>query len=222
MAVSQEKIVLLIAIVLFCVFSFFLKGFLSSGNLIALVRSVSTLGILGVGMALARDRARDRSDDRRDLRDVGRLDAPPRQWRRLDPARHAAGLSVCVGGGRDQRRADRLCRDPRSLRDSGHGLAGLWLRALRPRAALRRLHARQRLRHRLDRRRIRLGRADANPVFRACRPARFLVPALHQAGAVHLCDRRQFRGGAYFGRAGASGHRPAICACPRRSPTSPA
>jgi ribose transport system permease protein len=52
MAVSQEKIVLLIAIVLFCVFSFFLKGFLSSGNLIALVRSVATLGILGVGMAL--------------------------------------------------------------------------------------------------------------------------------------------------------------------------
>jgi ribose transport system permease protein len=52
MAVSQEKIVLLIAIALFCMFSFFLRGFLSSGNLIALVRSVATLGILGVGMAL--------------------------------------------------------------------------------------------------------------------------------------------------------------------------
>jgi ribose transport system permease protein len=50
-AFSQEKIVLLIAIALFCVFSFILRGFLSSGNLLALVRSVSTLGILGVGMA---------------------------------------------------------------------------------------------------------------------------------------------------------------------------
>jgi ribose transport system permease protein len=48
---SQEKIVLLIAIVLFCVFSLFLNGFISAGNLITLVRSVSTLGILGVGMA---------------------------------------------------------------------------------------------------------------------------------------------------------------------------
>ena len=49
---SQEKIVLLIAVVLFCVFSVFLNGFVSSGNLLALVRSVSTLGILGVGMAI--------------------------------------------------------------------------------------------------------------------------------------------------------------------------
>src|SRR5277367_1023906 len=51
-AVSQEKIVLLIAAVLFLVFSVFLRGFLSSGNLITLVRGVSTLGILGVGMAI--------------------------------------------------------------------------------------------------------------------------------------------------------------------------
>ncbi|HXT06094.1 MAG TPA: ABC transporter permease [Roseiarcus sp.] len=50
--VSQEKIVLLTAIVLFCVFSLFLKGFLSSGNLLTLVRGVSVLGILGVGMAM--------------------------------------------------------------------------------------------------------------------------------------------------------------------------
>ena len=49
---NQERIVLLIAFVLFCLFSIFLNGFLSSGNLLALVRSVSTLGILGVGMAI--------------------------------------------------------------------------------------------------------------------------------------------------------------------------
>src|SRR5450631_4504865 len=52
LAVSQEKIVFLTGIALFIVFSVFLKGFLTSGNLITLVRGVSTLGILGVGMAI--------------------------------------------------------------------------------------------------------------------------------------------------------------------------
>ena len=52
LAFSQEKIVFLTAIALFLVFSVFLKGFLTSGNLITLVRGVSTLGILGVGMAI--------------------------------------------------------------------------------------------------------------------------------------------------------------------------
>ncbi len=50
-SISQEKIVLLIAVLLFCVFSVSLKGFVSSGNLLTLLRSVSTLGILGIGMA---------------------------------------------------------------------------------------------------------------------------------------------------------------------------
>src|ERR1700729_1617405 len=49
---TQEKIVLLIALALFCTFSFTLSGFLTSANLLTLVRSVSTLGILGVGMAV--------------------------------------------------------------------------------------------------------------------------------------------------------------------------
>jgi ribose transport system permease protein len=52
LAASQERIVLLTAIALFLVFSFSLKGFLSSGNLVTLVRGVATLGILGVGMAI--------------------------------------------------------------------------------------------------------------------------------------------------------------------------
>ena len=51
-SLSQEKIVFSIAIALFCAFSLFLHGFISAGNLLSLVRSVSTLGILGVGMAL--------------------------------------------------------------------------------------------------------------------------------------------------------------------------
>ena len=37
---------------MFCVFSLFLNGFLTAGNLITLVRSVSVLGILGIGMAI--------------------------------------------------------------------------------------------------------------------------------------------------------------------------
>ena len=49
---TQEKIVLLIAVALFVGFSIFLKGFLSSGNLVTLVRGVAILGILGVGMAI--------------------------------------------------------------------------------------------------------------------------------------------------------------------------
>jgi ribose transport system permease protein len=52
LAVSQEKIVFLMAIALFVVFSISLRGFLTSGNLITLVRGVATLGILGVGMAI--------------------------------------------------------------------------------------------------------------------------------------------------------------------------
>ena len=43
---------LLTAAALFCVFSVFLKGFLSAGNMVTLVRGVATLGILGVGMAI--------------------------------------------------------------------------------------------------------------------------------------------------------------------------
>ena len=82
--------------------------------------------------------------------------------------------------------------------------------------ALRGLYARERLEHRLDRRRLCVRSADADPVFRAGRFARVRLPAVHQTRAVHLRDRRQFRGGAHFRRAGASDHRPAICAYRRR------
>ncbi len=43
---------LLTAVALFCLFSIFLRGFLSAGNMVTLVRGVATLGILGVGMAI--------------------------------------------------------------------------------------------------------------------------------------------------------------------------
>ena len=49
---SQERIVFLLAAILFLVASFSLKGFFTPDNLVAIVRSVSVLGILAVGMAI--------------------------------------------------------------------------------------------------------------------------------------------------------------------------
>lgn len=49
---NQEQIVFLLTVLVFLVFSFLLDGFLTVGNLINLMRSVSVLGILSVGMAI--------------------------------------------------------------------------------------------------------------------------------------------------------------------------
>lgn len=49
---SQEQIVLLVVVALFVVFGILLDGFLAADNLLNLVRSVSSLGILGVAMAV--------------------------------------------------------------------------------------------------------------------------------------------------------------------------
>lgn len=49
---TQERIVLLLAVSLFLVFSVFLGGFASRENVLSLVRSVSVLGVLGLAMAL--------------------------------------------------------------------------------------------------------------------------------------------------------------------------
>lgn len=50
--VTQEQIVLAVTALLFVLLSVFLRGFFSSGNLLSLLRSVSVLGILGIGMAV--------------------------------------------------------------------------------------------------------------------------------------------------------------------------
>lgn len=50
---TQERIVLIIAIALFVAFSVTLNGFIDPSNLLSLVQNVSILGILGVGMAIA-------------------------------------------------------------------------------------------------------------------------------------------------------------------------
>jgi len=49
---NQERIVLALAVMLFLVASVSLRGFFAADNLVAMVRSVSVLGILAVGMAV--------------------------------------------------------------------------------------------------------------------------------------------------------------------------
>src|SRR6478752_4740689 len=49
---SQEKIVFAIALMIFVVASFALPGFFTSENIVSIVRSVSVLGILALGMAI--------------------------------------------------------------------------------------------------------------------------------------------------------------------------
>ncbi len=49
---TQEGVVLALAVAMCVVFAVALPNFLTTGNLIALVRSVSILGILGLGMGL--------------------------------------------------------------------------------------------------------------------------------------------------------------------------
>lgn len=49
---NQERIVLGIAVAIFLVASVALPGFLAPGNLVAIVRSISVLGILAIGMSI--------------------------------------------------------------------------------------------------------------------------------------------------------------------------
>lgn len=50
--ITQEGVVFVLAVTLFALFALTLNNFLTAGNLIALVRSVAILGILGLGMGL--------------------------------------------------------------------------------------------------------------------------------------------------------------------------
>jgi len=49
---DQQAIVFLLFIVIFFIFSIALSGFLEIGNIVAMVRSIAVLGILGFGMAI--------------------------------------------------------------------------------------------------------------------------------------------------------------------------
>ena len=70
---SQEKIVFALSVALFVACSASLSGFLTAPNLIAVIRSVSVLGILAIGMADRHHRPRHRSFDDRHHGDLGRL-----------------------------------------------------------------------------------------------------------------------------------------------------
>lgn len=50
--ISQEKIVFAITLAMFAIFAVALEGFIGANNLLALLRSVSVLGILGLGMLI--------------------------------------------------------------------------------------------------------------------------------------------------------------------------
>jgi len=50
--IGQQSIVFAIFLMMFAVFSIFLPGFLSSGNMLGLLQNVAILGILGLGMAI--------------------------------------------------------------------------------------------------------------------------------------------------------------------------
>jgi ribose transport system permease protein len=50
--VDQQRIVLAIAVVLFAIFSIFLKGFADFGNIVTLLQGVAIIGVLGLGMAI--------------------------------------------------------------------------------------------------------------------------------------------------------------------------
>lgn len=49
---NQERIVLVIAVLMFIIASFALPGFFTTDNIVSIVRSVSVLGILALGMAI--------------------------------------------------------------------------------------------------------------------------------------------------------------------------
>ena len=49
---GQEQIILAIAVMVFGILSLLVPGFLSAGNVVAMVQSVSVLGVFGLGMAI--------------------------------------------------------------------------------------------------------------------------------------------------------------------------
>jgi ribose transport system permease protein len=50
--IGQEQIVFLITVLLFAAFALSLNGFMATGNMLSLLRSVSVLGVLGLGMLI--------------------------------------------------------------------------------------------------------------------------------------------------------------------------
>ena len=209
-AVSQEKIVLLTAIALFVVFSIFLKGFLTSGNLITLVRGVSTLGILGVGMAIV---VIGRGVDLTIVAIYAMSAAWTLHLASLGvsmPAAMLLGFLLALAVGAINGVLIAYVEIPALFATLGMAsfVYGFVRYALVPLYVV-------------------YMPASANGIawigggfvcgvptpilfFALIALARLRVPSLHQGRALHLRDRRQFRGGAHRRRAGAPDHRSAI------------
>ena len=119
MRLNQERVVLVISVVMFLLFSFMLRGFLEVGNLLSLLQNVAVLGILAIGMGLVvigRDI---------DLTMVAVMGIRGRLVVRTFLQRHvalvgpSAGLRTCTVHRSRKRHPYRLCRDPRDFRNVG-------------------------------------------------------------------------------------------------------
>ena len=128
---TQESVVFALAAGLFIVFSLTLHNFLTPGNLIALVRSVSILGILGLGMGLVVIGRGHRSGDGRDHGRRGR----PGCLSLTTHSGRARWLGACCIGAVfvdcrriDQRHPHRLRRCPGDLHHAWPWAGGLWRR----------------------------------------------------------------------------------------------
>ena len=127
---SQERIVFALAVLLFVVAGAALRGFLDADNLVAIVRSVSVLGILAVGMALV---IIGRGIDLSAVAIMAMSVAWYLQMLDRRDARRRRPGSGAGGGARHrlpQRLPDRLCRRAGDLRDARQRLLRLRLRPL--------------------------------------------------------------------------------------------
>lgn len=89
--IDQRMIVLSLSAIIFVLFSIFLSGFFSVGNLIAMVRSISVLGILGLAMAIV---VIGRGID---LSMVAMLAVPTAFIMTLAQSGHGLGVSIFIG-----------------------------------------------------------------------------------------------------------------------------
>ena len=122
-SVSQEGIVLAIAVILFVAAAIGLPGFFTADNLVAIVRSVSVLGILAVGMAIVIiGRGIDLSAVAIMAMSVAWYLQMLNDGTPDGPGLRAMSLAGVLAIGLHQRLPRRLCRRAGDLRDAGQRL----------------------------------------------------------------------------------------------------
>ena len=87
---SQQEIVFVVFAALFAIFSVFLKGFLTTGNMLTLLQNVAVLGILGLAMAIV---VLGRGID---ISLIAALAVPPGLVLQMVQDGHGLGYSICV------------------------------------------------------------------------------------------------------------------------------